>query len=659
MTETTSPPPDGEPALLDGLPWFGPPIPLSPVATLLSARPAEGRPGLVATEPGAPVGAGPGAPVNTGPSTRPDEPPPGWPDSPPTAGHPDQSGHPAGPPDGLPATGQPVAPAPSTVSPPAQQAADGTVGPPASAGPAQPDEPLDGLLTLWPVSWLDDLDRPAGASLYPMPAVPAFHGAPPAAGTTGAMPDPAANGLSFLGGAGPAVAVGPLDRAHAEVQPGSIDWSVVAQLRADAAQRLSTWAGQGDLGEPERRALGRRIVDELLGERAATLLRAGHAAWDSAAERATTDAVLDMLFGLGRIQPLVDDPSIEDIYITGCDPTWLTFFGQPARPGPPVADTDQELIDFLAFIASRANPPRAFSPSQPNLDLNLGGGTARLSAQAWVTARPYATIRLHRHRSVGLDDLVALGTITPVMATFLAAAVKAKLSIVVAGEMGAGKTTLLRALCAELDPDEPIGTFETDYELLLHALPQRHRLVRAWEERQGHGDPTAVGRAGSFGLDEALFASFRQSLSRQIVGEVRGREIIPMIKAMQSGTGSLSTTHAQSARGAIDKLVTCAMETGVSEAYALRALGTSVKLVVYVKAEAAGGRRRRVVTEAVAVGFTAEGIHFTDVFTRAAGLTGPARAGHLPDDLRPLASFGFDLAAFTMDAAAYRREVGR
>jgi Flp pilus assembly CpaF family ATPase len=442
-------------------------------------------------------------------------------------------------------------------------------------------------------------------------------------------------------------------------QPGEIDWAVVSELREEAAQRLSTWPGQQELTDAARRDVGRRIVEDLLGERAAEMLRAGGQAWDPETERAMASAVVDMLFGLGRIQPLVDDPTIEDIYITGSDPTWLTHFGRPACAGPPVADTDQELVDFLAFIASRADPPRAFSPSQPNLDLNLGGGVARLSAQAWVTARPYATIRLHRHRQVTLDDLVALGTITPVLATFLSASVRAKLSLVVAGAMGAGKTTLLRALCAELDPDEPIGTFETDYELLLHDLPEQHRLVRAWEERQGQGDINqAGGRAGTFGLDQALFASFRQSLSRQIVGEVRGREIIPMIKAMQSGTGSLSTTHSQSARGAIDKLVTCAMETGVTEDYALRALGTSVQIVVYVAAEEVSGRRQRVVTEVVAVGFTAEGIQYTDVFTRASGLTGPARAAYLPDHLRLLTRHGFDLPAFNMDSAQYRMEVG-
>ncbi|MDR0990636.1 MAG: hypothetical protein LBL92_04655, partial [Propionibacteriaceae bacterium] len=166
---------------------------------------------------------------------------------------------------------------------------------------------------------------------------------------------------SFLTAAEPASG-----QAGESVSDSDIDWAAVAQLRADAAQRLSTWPGQSELTEQERHTVGRNIITDLLGERAADLLRAGQPAWAPAAELATAQAVFDMLFGLGRIQPLVDDPAIEDIYITGSDPTWLTFFGQPPRPGPAVADSDQELIDFLAFIASRSDPPRSFSPAQPN-----------------------------------------------------------------------------------------------------------------------------------------------------------------------------------------------------------------------------------------------------------------------------------------------------
>jgi Flp pilus assembly CpaF family ATPase len=411
------------------------------------------------------------------------------------------------------------------------------------------------------------------------------------------------------------------------------------------------------LAEAEREAVARRIIRSTVIEHIGRMMLDGEVSWSEATQRQVAQDVFNMLFKLGRIQPLIDDPTIEDIHIHGCT-TWLRRSGHALERGPQVAETAEELIEFLQFIAGRADPPRAFNPAQPVLNLDLGVG--RLNATyGGVTAQPDVTIRLHRHRHVTLDDLGALGTVTPVMASFLSAAIKASLSVVVAGEMGAGKTTLVRALCGEIPPAEPIATIETDFELRLHEMPEQHWVVKAWQERQGHGDARQDGsRAGAFSVDDALFETFRQSVDRVIVGEVRGREIIGMIKAMQSGTGSLSTTHAQSARGAIDKLVTCAMETGVSESYALRALGTSIKLVVYIKAETVGRTRHRVVTEILAVGFKPEGIEYTDVFTRPPGATGPGRGAFLPDHLRFLARHGFDEAAFNAESRAYKMEVG-
>ena len=188
---------------------------------------------------------------------------------------------------------------------------------------------------------------------------------------------------------------------------------------------------------------------------------------------------------------------------------------------------------------------------------------------------------------------------TPTAASFLRAAVRARRSIVVAGAQGAGKTTLVRALCAEIDAMEAIGTFETEYELHLHELG-RHKVVHAWEARPGSGERGADGRqAGEFTLDEALVDSFRFNLSRQIVGEVRGKEIWAMIKAMESGTGSISTTHAADAVAAVRKLVTCAMEAGphVTQGLATSKLAATVDLIVQLsmetKAVPGGAQRTR------------------------------------------------------------------
>src|SRR5690606_37907340 len=223
-------------------------------------------------------------------------------------------------------------------------------------------------------------------------------------------------------------------------------------------------------------------------------------------------------------------------------------------------------------------------------------------------------------------DLVAREMLSPLQASLLTAAVKARKSIVVAGPQGAGKTTLVRALCAAIPPHEAIGTFETEYELHLHELEDQHPIVHPWEERTGSGEIGADGRpAGTFTMAEALYDSFRFNLSRQIVGEVRGREIWAMIKAMESGTGSISTTHAANAEAALRKLVTCAMEDGphITDSLATMKLAETIDLVVQVHLETTPTgpdtwRRSRWVSEIVHVtpGESAKGYATTHVFRR-------------------------------------------
>ncbi|EWT06789.1 secretion system protein E [Intrasporangium chromatireducens Q5-1] len=435
-----------------------------------------------------------------------------------------------------------------------------------------------------------------------------------------------------------------------------IDWALVAAFRSQASEQLSAALG-GDRSRLDRqgqRELGRSIILELLEAAAAVQVSAGRDAWTPRVQQALATAIFDALFGLGRLQPLVDDDRIENIIITGHETVRLELTDGTLVPGPPVADSDEELIDFLVFLASRSEVnARPFSEAQPRLHLRLDGG-ARLAAAAWVTPRPSVVIRRHRLRRVTLEDLVGLGMVTPLAASFLAAAIKARRSLVVAGPQGAGKTTMVRALCAQIPPHEAIGTFETEYELHLHELPERHPIVHAWEARPGSGERGPDGRpAGEFSLDEALYDSFRFNLSRQIVGEVRGREVLAMIKAMESGAGSISTTHAASAEAALRKLVTCAMEAGahVTQDYATRAVAENIDLVVQLHLETTplpdgSARRDRWVSEIIAVtpGEREKGYATTHVF--APSPTGPAQPAVLPDDYRDLQRYGFDLTGF-------------
>lgn len=489
-----------------------------------------------------------------------------------------------------------------------------------------------------------------GAAALPAPVMTA----PVTQAMPGARPGPAVRPGPVVGVVG-----GPASELVPVTWRQGMDWSLVAALRSAASERLMTaLEASGSFERDEQHALGRRIIAELLEDEVSDHARSGRGAFDRQYQGRLAQAVFDALFRLGRLQPLVDDPMVENITILGCDEVWLEYADGRKEPGPPVADSDQELIDFLVFLASRSEVnARQFSEANPRLHMRLDGG-ARLAATAWVTPRPSVVVRRHRLREATLQDLVAKGSLSEVAASFLAAAVRARRSIVVAGPQGAGKTTMVRALCAEIPAEETIGTFETEYELHLHEMKDRHPIVHAWEARPGGEMQPNGRRAGEFTLDDALYDSYRFTLSRQIVGEVRGSEVMAMIEAMQSGTGSLSTTHAESAERAVSKLVTCAMKAGahVTEPYAVRAISESLNIVVHVDARVesgVGGSVKRRWTSQIVIlgpGEKEKGYSLTTVFACPRGSTSIRAVSGMPEDYRDLEAYGFDLPGYLADS---------
>lgn len=437
-----------------------------------------------------------------------------------------------------------------------------------------------------------------------------------------------------------------------EISSSDVDWSRVADLRSVVSALLSERLGddRGRLSAAAQQELGRTVILEAIDDDDREAMTRGEAGLTATQKTALARAVFDAVFKMGRLQPLLDDERVENIIITGADQVLLQYEDGTLAKGTPVAESDQELVEQLAFIASRSEGnPRPFSETVPSLHMKLDDGS-RLAAAAWISARPQVVIRRQRVKGATLDDLVGRNMLSPVAASFLAAAVAAEKSIVVAGPQGAGKTTLVRALCSCIGPDEIVGTFETEYELLLHELPQFAGRVQTWEARPGSGEFDPSGRqAGEFTLDQALYDSFRHNLNRQIVGEVRGREILAMIKAMNSGTGSISTTHSANATDTIIKLIQCALEAGpqVTEAYATSALARSIDIIVQVHLRRTPGEKpERWVSEIVAVepGEPPAGYATTHIFRPAP--RGPAVPGTLPDHLRELVSYGFDLEGF-------------
>ena len=452
---------------------------------------------------------------------------------------------------------------------------------------------------------------------------------------------------------GPAT-TSPIDHAERATPPPAMDWAQVRAFRQQAAELLTTQLrDRSGLDEEARREIGRGLIVAMLRDHADTLLAKGGQPPTPAQEHAMAGAIFDALFNLGRLQPLVDLTDVENIEITGCDPVYLDYGDGRGEMVPPIADSDEELIEAVAFMAARSgvvagSGERAFSPATPILDLTLRGGL-RLAARAWISPRPLVVIRRHRFTDVDLEDLRRLTMLDGAAAALLSAAMRANKTIVISGAQGAGKTTLARALCNELDPWERIGTIETEYELLLHTMPERHRRVVALEARPGTGERTPDGRAaGEITLDDLLYSALRLNLSRIVVGEVRGREILPLIKAAQAGAGTLSTTHAYGARAAIERLVTCALEAGphITQDYAYLQIASHVDLIVQISVDDQtphGGRKHRYVSEIIEVDRGEGGRPaVTDVF--APGPDGRAVPRTRPSFLADLERAGFDPA---------------
>jgi len=435
-----------------------------------------------------------------------------------------------------------------------------------------------------------------------------------------------------------------------------VDWRLVRSLRTQAADLLTdSLAQRPDLDEAAQQQQARQMILDLLRTHSTEAALTGRATFEAGEQDLLAQAIYDSLYGLGRLQPLVDNPNVENISVTGYDIVHLLLADGQKQRVEPVADSDEELIADIQFLAARGD--REFSRAEPNLDLTLPGGE-RLAATAWISPRPLVSIRRHPLRDIEMADLIANDTVDPLVASLLTAAVRTNKAIVVTGDRGAGKTTTLRALCSVLDPSEALCTLETEYELMLEQLPHRHHEVFPLQSRPGGGEHGANGRrAGEITVDDLLARVQRFPANRLLVGEVRGKEITAMFKAMQAGAGSMSTVHSYSAHSAIDRLVTMAMNDGHFPAeYAQRLVATHIDLIVHISTNVttvpghngapSGRHHRRHIADVIALelGEGNQIVATTTVFRP--GPDGRAQPGTLPDWLDDLAAAGFDRDTF-------------
>ena len=296
--------------------------------------------------------------------------------------------------------------------------------------------------------------------------------------------------------------------------------------------------------------------------------------------------LFDDLLRLGPLQPLMDDPAVEEIIINGPTRVFTIREGRKDLVQGLLLDEAELLVLVKRLVGSLG---RRLDESSPLVDARLPDGS-RLNAviPPATSDCTSVTIRKFLLRAHSLEDLVALGTLPGSAARFLEAAVQAGVNILVSGATGSGKTTLLNALGAAIAGlDERVITIEETPELqLARRLPDCVPLQARPPNVEGHGEIT---------VRDLVRNALRMRPTRIIVGEVRGGEALDMLLALNTGhDGSLGTIHGNNPRDALARLTTLARMTAEQlPREALTAMvAQTIELVVQLRIEPRTGRRR-------------------------------------------------------------------
>src|SRR5579871_2651159 len=300
------------------------------------------------------------------------------------------------------------------------------------------------------------------------------------------------------------------------------------------------------------------------------------------------DEVLDEVFGLGPLEPLLQDPTISDILVNTHKQVYIERKGLLELTNVSFRDS-QHLLRIIDKIVSQVG--RRVDQSTPMVDARLSDGS-RVNAiiPPLAVDGPLLSIRRFSQDKLMPPDLVERSAMTQGMMELLEACVRAKLNIIIAGGTGAGKTTLLNALSAFISPKERIVTIEDAAEL---QLKQPH-LARL-ETR-----PANLEGAGAVRQRQLLINSLRMRPDRIIVGEVRGEEALDMLQAMNTGhDGSLTTVHANSPRDAISRLeVMVSLANSNMQLTSIRQqIASAVHILVQASRLSDGTRRVTSITE--------------------------------------------------------------
>ena len=378
------------------------------------------------------------------------------------------------------------------------------------------------------------------------------------------------------------------------------------ELRANVHRKLLTRLNLEALAQSDRtRAEGeiRTLLGQLLAEETTPI---------SLSERESLfSEVLDDVFGLGPLEPLLRDATVNDILVNTHKHVFIERAGVLERVSASFQD-DQHLLRVIDRIVSRIG--RRIDESSPMVDARLADGS-RVNAiiPPLAVDGPLLSIRRFPAERLKAQDLVTLKSMTQPMHDFLAHCVRARLNVLISGGTGAGKTTLLNVLSSYISARERIVTIEDAAELQLH---QEH--VARLETR-----PANVEGKGAIRQRQLLVNALRMRPDRIVVGEVRGEEALDMLQAMNTGhDGSLTTVHANTPRDALSRIETMVAmgATNLPERAIRQQISSAIQLVVQQTRLSDGSRRVTSVSEIT--GMEGDTITMQEIFTfEKAGVT--------------------------------------
>jgi len=356
---------------------------------------------------------------------------------------------------------------------------------------------------------------------------------------------------------------------------------VKSKVHRRLIDRLNLTSLEGDATEETIERV-RAIVRQLLSEEDAPI--------NLEEREIITELVLNEVFGLGPLEPLMRDPEVSDILVNTADQIYVERNGRIAKTNVRFRD-DKHLLQIIDRIVSAVG--RRIDDSSPMVDARLPDGS-RVNAIVPPLAidGPHLSIRKFRKDALSATDLLRTDTVTPDMLEFLQGCVRARLNILIAGGTGAGKTTLLNVLSESIPLNERVVTIEDSAELQLR---QPH-VVRL-ETR-----PANVEGSGMVNQRLLVINALRMRPDRIVVGEVRGAEAVDMLQAMNTGhDGSLTTLHANSPRDALNRLETVVSMAGLSlPQQAMREqIASALDVIVHVSRMSDGSRRVTTVSEVV------------------------------------------------------------